>query len=231
MNPVGPQIPRRTWALLVFAVAWLSVVIAIRYYRPVGTPAILAEATALRTELAALPADADRRLAQWRQAHLAEINQPTPATTFDPRWVSGAGNTPDSLVYAAGKPEALRWADIVGAVENWERQSGGQIQAIRIETAGSRTLRVFRSVEITVRTRAGRPPNPVRRVEEPPAGPGSRRELAGRQETGTGPLAAVRPPPPVTIPETGSGSRTGAASGPATFAPASERFIPEPKTQ
>lgn len=230
MNPAGHPIPRRTWTLLVFAVAWLSVVIAIRYYRPVGTPAILAEVSALRAELAALPPDADRRLAEWRQAHPPETNERPPVVTLDARWVSRADA--DTVIYGASKPETLRWPDIVGAVEGWERSRADQIQAIRIETAGTRTLRVFRVVEVTVRNRAGqRPLNPVRRAEEPSDGPGSGRESAGRQETGSGPLPAVRSPPPVATPETGSGSRTGVASGPATFAPASERFIPAtPKT-
>lgn len=231
MNASQPRIPARIWAMLLFALVWLAIVLAVRHLRPVGVPAAATEVTALRAELTALPADAERQLADWRQTHPSEIpNGPHPAadTALDAPWLSVASPDGLSSIYRSNDPAALRWSDIVAAVERLEKRL--TVQGVRIETTGTRTVRQFSTVEIAVQIiLALRPGNPVRRPEEPGAGPGSGRESAGLRETGSGPLAAVRPPPPPAIPAAGSVSRPGAASGPATLAPASERFIPNPQ--
>lgn len=219
--------------MLLFALVWLAVVLAVRHLRPVGVPAVTAEVAALRAELAALPADAERQLAKWRQAHLPEIPNgphPTADAALAAPWLSVASSDGLSSIYKANDPVALRWSDIIAAVERLEKRPGLTVQGVRIETTGSRTVRQFSAAEITVQAiPALRPLNPFRRPEEPGAGPGSGRESAGLRETGSDPLAAVRPPPPPAIPAAGSVFRPGAASGPATLAPASERFIPEPQ--
>jgi hypothetical protein len=232
MNPPQPRIPARIWAMLLFALVWLGVVLAVRHLRPVGVPAAATEVAALRAELAAWPADAEHQLMVWRQAHPPE-SAGGPMMTADaalgPPWAFT--RRPDSVTFRPAEPAALRWTDIVGAVERLENLPGLTVQGIWIETTGSRTLRQFGTIELIVQVLpAVRPVNPVRRAEEPSAGPGSGRESAGLRETGSGPLAAVRPPPPSAIPAAGSVSRPGAASGPATLAPAPERFIPEPPT-
>lgn len=234
MNPTRPPIPTQTWAMLLLALVWLGAVLGVRHFRPVGVPAAAVVVAALRADLATLPAGIEHQLAEWHQAHPTEPSGASAlgrsATVLGLPWGNIPGPDGRSSIYSAAEPTALRWTDIVGAVERLESQPGLTVQGIRIETGGSRTLRQFSAVEITVQVLPEeRPLNPVRRAEEPHAGPGSGRESAGLRETGSGPLAAVRPPPPPAIPAAGSVSRPGAASGPATLAPASERFIPEPK--
>ncbi|MBL9219046.1 MAG: hypothetical protein JNG82_11195 [Opitutaceae bacterium] len=229
MNAPQPRIPAPVWAMLLFALAWLAVVLAVRHLRPVGVPAAVAEVAALRADLAGLPADAERQLAEWRQAHPLE-SADRPAMAADEAlggpWVAAANL--DAVTFRPAEPAAVHWTDIIAAVERLENLPGLTVQGIRIETTGSRTARQFGAVELTARIIPTlRPMNPVRRAEEPRAGPGSGRESAGLRETGSGPLPAVRPPPPPAIPAAGSVSRPGVASVPATLAPASDRFIPE----
>lgn len=229
MNAPQPRIPARVWAMLLFALVWLAVVLAVRHLRPVGVPAAVTEVATLRAELTGLPADAERQLAEWRRAHPPESTD-RPAMTADAAlgrpWV--ASTNLDTVTFRPAEPANVRWADIVAAVERLENLPGLTVQGIRIETTGSRTARQFSAVELTVRVIPSlRPVNPVRRAEEPRAGPGSGRESAGLRETGSDPLPADRPPPPSATPAAGSVSRPGVASGPATLAPASARFIPE----
>jgi len=229
MNSHEQRIPPRTWVILVVALVWLSVVIAIRHFRPIRAPGIGAEVAALRLELGSRPADLERQLADWRKTHPSELGggvSTKAETALDASWV--ATTSPDAVTFRPAGPATARWADVVGAVERLERQPGLIVQEVRIDTTGSRTVRLFSAIEITVHIDASlRPLNPVRRAEEPHSGPGSERELAGLRETGTDPLA-VRPPAPSATPAAGSVSRPGIASGPATLAPAPERFIPEP---
>jgi len=231
MNSLQPRIPARIWAMLFFALVWLGVVLVVRHLRPVGVLASAATVSALRADLASLPADAERQLADWRKAHPPESaigSTIAPDAVLGVPWISFTNS--GSITFRPAEPAALRWTDIVGAVERLENLPGLTMQGIRIETTDNRTVRQFGIIELIVQILPMmRPVNPVRRAEEPSAGPNSGRESAGLRETGSGPLAAVRPPPPPAIPTAGSVSRPGAASGPATLAPASERFIPEPK--
>lgn len=217
--------------MLLFALCWLGAVLVVRHWRPIRPPPAAAVVAALRTELTSLPADAERRLTEWRQAHPPEsVSDPTAALdeALGPTWRPVTG--PDAVLFRPAEPAALRWTDIVGTVERLEKLPGLMVQGVRIETTGSRTLRQFSLVELRVQALPGpRPVNPVRRAEEPRTGPGSGRESAGLRETGSGPLTAGRPSPPPASPAAGSVSRPGAASGPATLAPASDRFIPEPQ--
>lgn len=217
--------------MLVFALLWLGVVLAVRHLRPVRPPAAADTAAALRAELAALPADIERQVEEFRRIHapepasdpLAEADRALGAP-----WVSVVG--PDAITFRPVEPSALRWPDLIGAVEKLERVPGLTVREVRIGTTGSRTVRQFGPVEITAQAiPAGRPLNPVRRAE-PGDGPGSGREAAGLRETGSGPLAAGRPPPPPATPADGSGFRPGAASGPATLAPAAIVSIPPTST-
>ncbi len=230
MNSPQPKIPGRTWATLFLTLCWLGAVLGVRHLRPVGPPPAAAIVAALRAELTSLPTDAERRLAEWRQAHPPESeSDPTAVmgSALGPPWKQVTG--PDGVIFRPAEPAALRWADIVGAIERLEKLPGLKVQGVQIETTGSRTLRQFGVVELTVQVLPGpRPVNPVRRAEEPRAGPGSGRGSAGLRETGSDPFAAGRPPPPPSNPAAGSVSRPCAASGPATLAPASDRFIPEP---
>lgn len=213
--------PLRTLGALLLSLAWCGAVLAFRHYRPLRVPAERAKIATLRAELDSLPADAAAQLRSWRDSQ--------------PRGTDGTRAVLDSLASEGWRvtdaddgirleiadPAAARWPGIIRAVERIESAGGAGVRSLRIETAGSRTVRRFSRIEIGLRAEDGSSPaNPVRTPPEPGVGPGSGPGAAGLRETGPGTLSAVRPTPPAATPGAGSVFRTGVAPVPATLAPA-----------
>ncbi len=221
MNSESVRSAAKSWITLALALTWGGGVVALRQLRPVPEPQGRAEAAALRAELASLP------VATERLSVAGEGPSPSDAgvvrvlleSLVHEGW--RVTSRTEGPVLTADAPAAMPWAEIIRVLDRLEATPGTKIESARIETTGSRTVRQFSRIEIMVRVRDdSKPTNPARAPAGAGAGPGSETSAAGLREAGSGPLSAVRPPPPAAIPEAGSVFRTGGAPVPATLAPA-----------
>ncbi|MDP1581245.1 MAG: hypothetical protein Q8M02_13300 [Candidatus Didemnitutus sp.] len=217
----------RLWLRWVCGAAVLVAVLAVRHFRPVNPGTGVSEASHLRRELAALPPPVEPgaiRPVPSAAAALASARQ-----ALGDGWTVEA-STRREFRCTAVQPGDLRWHELVSLIEALE-QPGIGVQAIRIETRGNRTVRQFRSVEITFRlTAETRPLNPVRPLASPAVGPRSGRRSARRRETGSEPCAAGPPPPPPAPGATGSGSQAMRRCGRPGLPRAAVQFHPPIQT-
>ncbi len=209
----------RTWLVAVAAFLLFAGALVVRWRQGRNAAAMRLEATALRAELAALPAPDLAELMRWRGRHaeLAAQRWTEPARTelesrLGVRWrwvpVAGVASTRTYVLHAVA-PAALPWSAVVTTLAGLESSPGAVVESVTIATAGTRTARQFSVVEIHVRfqwAEAGTghtfPPESVRRDRVLP-GPVSPGRAAGRRARAA-PLrrtsASAQPPAPARSP-------------------------------